>query len=451
MFEQLSDKLNQAFKILRGQATISESNIAETLKTIRFALIEADVALEVVDTILAAIKQEALGQSVLNNINPGQAFTKIVHNHLVTLMGEACETLDLHAQPPVVILVAGLQGSGKTTTVGKLAKWLKENQKKNVLVTSTDIYRPAAIDQLHILAKQIDVAFFPSKPDQKPKQIALDALNHAKQQMHDILIIDTAGRLHIDETLMNEVAEIHKVSSPTETLFVVDSMTGQDAANTAKAFHDKLPLTGVILTKIDGDARGGAALSIRHITGKPIKFIGAGEKLDALEPFHPDRIASRILGMGDILSLVEEAQQKIDHKRTAQLAKKLQNQKGFDLEDFRDQLQQLQNMGGMSNILSKLPGMGQLPPTIKNNIDDRMFIRMSVMIDSMTAQERCFPKIINGSRKKRIAAGSGTTVPELNRMLKQHQQMQKMMKKMSGGNMMRMMSQLKGKMPPGFM
>ncbi len=451
MFEQLTEKLDHAFKSLRGKAHISKSNIADALKTIRHALIEADVALEVIDDILENIEQKAMGQAVIGSLNPGEAFTKIVYDYLVELMGSTSETLNFRTQPPAVILVAGLQGAGKTTTVGKLAKWLKDNHKKSVLLASTDVYRPAAIDQLKTLAEQVNADFFPSSPSDKPQQIAMNTLKHAKMQLHDILIIDTAGRLHIDETMMSEVKNLHKALNPTETLFVVDSMTGQDAANTAKAFHQQLPLTGVILTKTDGDARGGAALSVRHITGKPIKFMGAGEKLDALEAFHPDRVASRILGMGDVLTLVEEVQQKMDHKKSEKLANKLKKQKGFDLEDFREQLVELQNIGGMSNIIGKLPGMAKLPPAIKNSVDDSAFKRISVMIDSMTMKERRFPNIINGSRKKRIATGSGATVPELNRLLKQHQQMSKMMKKMSGGNMMRMMSQLKGKLPPGFM
>lgn len=450
MFDQLSEKLSHAFKAMRGHTTLTESNIQDTIQEIRKALLNADVALEVTDTLLDSITQKALGQEVMASLDPAQAFIKIVNQELISLMGEACERLDLNATPPAVVLVAGLQGAGKTTTVAKIAKWLKEKQNKKVMVTSTDIHRPAAIDQLETLAQQVDVTFFPSTTADQPAVIAQNAIKQAAIQMIDVVIIDTAGRLHIDEAMMDEVAQVHKQADPTETLFVVDSMTGQDAANTAKAFHDKLPLTGVILTKMDGDARGGAALSVKYITGKPIKFLGTGEKIDALEAFHPDRIASRILGMGDILTLIEEAEQKVDRKKTEKLAKKFKKNQDFDLEDFRDQLIQMQNMGGMGSILSKLPGMGQLPPQIANQIDDSKFKRLGVIIDSMTKKERRFPKIINGSRKKRIAAGSGTSVQEINSLLKQHLQMQKMMKKMRGGNMMRMMQQFKGKMPPGF-
>jgi signal recognition particle subunit SRP54 len=448
MFDSLSERLGSTLKNLRGQGRLTESNIKDSLREVRMALLEADVALPVVREFINHVKERALGEGVTQSLTPGQALIKIVNDELVKVMGEANEKLSLSVRPPAVILMAGLQGSGKTTSVAKLSRWLKEREKKSVLVASADVYRPAAIDQLKTLAAEVDAQFFPSDPSQKPVDIAKAALDHGRKQAVDVVIIDTAGRLAIDEEMMDEIKRLHVAIEPVETLFVVDSMTGQDAANTAKAFNEALPLTGVILTKTDGDARGGAALSIRQITGKPIKFIGVGEKTTALEAFHPDRLASRILGMGDMLGLIEEAQQKVDHKEAAKLAKKVSKGKGFDLEDFRNQLQQMQNMGGITSMMDKLPGMGNMAGAVKN-IDESQFKRQEAIISSMTMKERRFPAIIKGSRKRRIAAGSGTQVQDVNRLIKQFTQMQKMMKKMKGGGMAKMMRGLKGKMPPG--
>ena len=376
---------------------------------------------------------------------------KVVNEELVHMMGDVNDELNLSVQPPAVILMAGLQGSGKTTSVAKLARWLRENQKKTVMTVSCDVYRPAAIDQLKTLAAEVEADFFPSSPDQKPLAIARAALEQARKKFLDVLIIDTAGRLHVDEAMMGEIAELHAGVDPVETLFVVDSMTGQDAANTAKAFDNTLPLTGVILTKTDGDARGGAALSIRQITGKPIKFLGVGEKTGALEPFHPERMASRILGMGDVLSLVEDVQRKVDHSKAEKLAKKLQKGHGFDLEDFKEQMEQMSKLGGMSSLMDKLPGMGEIPDQVKNQVNDREIARTIAIINSMTPQERRFPNVIKGSRKRRIANGSGAQVQEVNKLLKQFGQMQKMMKKMKGGGMAKMMRGMKGRLGPGGM
>jgi len=386
----------------------------------------------------------------MRSLSPGQVFVKIVNDELVAVMGDEDNSLNLNSQPPVVILMAGLQGAGKTTSVAKLARFLKERQKKSVMVASADVYRPAAIEQLKTLASDVEAMFFPSDASQDPVAIAQAAVAQAKLEYVDVVIIDTAGRLHIDDDMMGEIKRIHAAINPTETLFTVDSMTGQDAANTAKAFNEALPLTGVILTKTDGDARGGAALSIRHITGKPIKFMGVGEKTTALEVFHPDRIVSRILGMGDVLSLVEEAQRKIDTDSAEKLANKLKKGKGFDLEDFRDQLQQMSKMGGIGTLMDKLPGMGQIPDAVKNQANDKELVRMEAMINSMTPKERRRPELIKGSRKKRIAAGSGTQIQDVNRLLKQFSQMQKMMKKMGQkGGMAKMMRGLGGKLPMG--
>lgn len=452
MFENLSDRLSRTINNLVGKGRITEENIQDTLRDIRIALLEADVALPIVKQFIEDIKEKAIGQDVLKNLKPGQVLVKIVNDQLITLMGEENSQLNLSATP-AVILMAGLQGSGKTTTAAKLARWLIEKQKKKVLVVSTDIYRPAAIEQLNILAHEVHAEFFASDLSQKPVDIVVNALKYAKQQFFDVLLVDTAGRLHIDDSMMQEIQSLHKVLNPIETLFVVDSMTGQDAANTAKAFHEHLPLTGVILTKIDGDARGGAALSIRQITGKPIKFIGVGEKTDALETFYPDRIASRILGMGDIVSLVEEVKEKVDQKTAEKLAKKLKKGKQFDLEDFREQLKQIANMGGAMGMLAKIPGMSGISQNLKDKVNDKMFNQIEAIINSMTPAERRKPDIIRGSRKRRIAAGSGVDIPAVNRVLKQFTQMQKMMKKMSGNKngMLRMMQQfkgLKGIMPP---
>jgi signal recognition particle subunit SRP54 len=449
VFDSLSERLTQSLKRLMGQGRLTEENIQDTLQEVRVALLEADVALPVVKKFIEDIRAKAVGQEVLRSLNPGDILVKIVNDELVQILGGESEQINLQTQPPAVILMAGLQGSGKTTTTAKLANWLKTIKNKSVLVTSADIYRPAAIQQLKTLAEQIDVHYHPSDTSQKPVDIAKAAIHKAKTQFIDVVIIDTAGRLHIDEEMMTEIRQLHQAVNPIETLFVVDSMTGQDAANTAKAFNEALPLTGIILTKTDGDARGGAALSIRYITGKPIKFMGVGEKIDALEAFYPDRVASRILGMGDILTLVEEAQRKIDHKKAEKIAKKIKKG-GFDLEDFLEQLQQMRNMGGIAGLVSKLPGFAQIPQAAKSTINDKMFKQMEAIINSMTPRERRFVAIINGSRKRRIAVGSGTQIQDVNRLLKQFLQMQKMMKKLKGGGMMKMMRNLKGSIPGGF-
>ena len=450
MFENLTERLTHTIKRLRGQGRLSDDNIKETLREVRMALLEADVALPVVKQFVERVRERAVGQEVMQSLTPGQALVKIVNDELVSIMGEACDELQLNVQPPAVVLMAGLQGSGKTTSTAKLARWLRERKKKSVLVTSCDIYRPAAIHQLEKLAGEVEADFFPSTTEDDPVAIAKASLDHARRKHLDVLIVDTAGRLHIDDQMMDEIQRIHAAVNPVETLFVVDSMTGQDAANTARAFNDALPLTGVVLTKTDGDARGGAALSIRSITGKPIKFLGVGEKTAALEPFHPDRVASRILGMGDVLSLVEEAQHKVDKDKAAKLASKLHKGKRFDLGDFHDQLEQMLGMGGLGSLMDKLPGVGQLPQAVRDQANDREMHRMLAIIRSMTPQERQFPDIIKGSRRKRIASGSGTQVQDVNRLLKQFMQMQKMMKKMSKGGMKNMMRGLKGRMPQGF-
>jgi signal recognition particle subunit SRP54 len=449
MFESLSDRLSHSLRSITGKAKLTEENIQETLREVRMALLEADVALSVVKDFVESVKQRALGQEVMKSLSPGQVFLKIVQSELENVMGTANEALNLASQPPAIVLVAGLQGAGKTTSVAKLARLLKERDKKSVTVVSVDVYRPAAIKQLETLAEEVGADFFPSEISQKPIDIARAAIEHAKIRFSDVLIIDTAGRLAVDQDMMKEIADLHAAVNPIETLFVVDAMTGQDAANTAKAFGETLPLTGVILTKVDADTRGGAALSVRAVTGKPIKFLGVGEKTQALDPFHPDRLASRILGMGDVLSLIEEAEQKVDKKKAEKLAKKVKKGGKFDLEDFRDQLQQMNNMGGITNMLDKLPGMGNMANMAQQNIDVKMFARMEVMINSMTPRERRNPELIQGSRKRRITRGSGTQVQDLNRLLKQHKQMQKMMKKMKGGGMEKMMRGLGGMMPPG--
>lgn len=449
MFDNLSERLTKTFKTLRGQGRLTESNIKDALRDVRRALLEADVALPVVKSFITKVQDRAIGTEVSTSLNPGQAFIKIVRDELTEVMGQAAVPLNFNVEPPAVIMMAGLQGAGKTTTVGKLAKWLKEREKKKVMVVSADVYRPAAIKQLETLAGQVGVSFFPSSADQDPVEIARNAHKEARKQFVDVLILDTAGRLHIDDEMMQEIKHLHDHVKPAETLFVVDAMTGQDAANTAKAFNDALPLTGVILTKTDGDARGGAALSIREITGKPIKFIGAGEKTDALETFHPDRMAGRILGMGDVLSLIDEVESKIDRQKAEKFASKIQKSGQFDLEDFLEQLQQIQNMGGIGGLIGKLPGMGQLKGQLDNERAEKEFKRLEAIIYSMTKQERAFPAVIKGSRKRRIAAGSGTSVQEVNKLLKQFEQMQKMMKKVSKGGMKNMMRGLAGKLPPG--
>ncbi len=448
MFENLTQRLDGTLARLRGQGRLTEDNIREALREVRLALLEADVALPVVKAFIDKVRERALGQEVLKSLSPGQALIKIVHDALVEAMGQENERLNLAAQPPAVVLMAGLQGAGKTTTAAKLARLLQEREKKSVLLASCDVYRPAAIEQLRILAGQVDAQFFETAGND-PVRIAGEALAHARKRHCDVLILDTAGRLHVDAQMMDEIAAIDKAVDPVETLFVVDSMTGQDAANTAKAFDDALALSGVILTKTDGDARGGAALSVRHITGKPIKFLGVGEKLEALEPFHPERLASRILGMGDVLSLVEEVQHKVDQDKAQKLARKLKKGKGFDLSDLREQFVQMQSMGGMASLLDKLPGGAALPAAAKAQLDERQTTRMIAIINSMTPQERRYPAVINGSRKRRIAAGSGVQVQDVNRLLKQHLQMSKMMKRMSKGKMAKMMRGMGGQLPPG--
>jgi signal recognition particle subunit SRP54 len=452
MFENLTERLSRTVQQLRGKGRLTEDGIKETLREVRIALLEADVALPVVQAFIGEVREKALGQEVLKSLTPGQAMVKLVHDELVQIMGVENEALDLKAQPPVTVLLAGLQGSGKTTTTAKLARLLIEQEKKRVMVVSVDVYRPAAIEQLQTLAGQVGAVFQPSTVSQKPADIARDALAEARRQMCDVLLVDTAGRLHVDAEMMSEIRDVHAAVNPHETLFVVDAMTGQDAANTAAAFNDALPLTGIVLTKTDGDARGGAALSVRHITGKPVKFLGSGEKTDALQAFHPERVASRILGMGDVLSLVEEVHRKVDQQEAEKLVKKIRRGRGFDLEDFRGQLEQMQNMGGLGGLVDKLPGMSNIPDRVKSQVDNHQTGQMIAIINSMTPQERRFPDVIRGSRKKRIATGSGTQIQVVNRLLKQHAQMQKMMKKMGKGGMtgmMRKMSKMQGQMPPG--
>ncbi|MGV3344731.1 signal recognition particle protein [Enterobacteriaceae bacterium LUAb1] len=450
MFDNLTDRLSRTLRNISGRGRLTEDNIKETLREVRMALLEADVALPVVRDFISRVKACAVGHEVNKSLTPGQEFVKIVRNELVAAMGDENNSLNLNAQPPAVVLMAGLQGAGKTTCVGKLGKFLREKHKKKVLVVSADVYRPAAIKQLEMLAQQVEIDFFPSDLSQNPVDIARSALKEAQLKFWDVLLVDTAGRLHVDDAMMEEIKQLHAVLNPVETLFVVDAMTGQDAANTAKAFNEALPLTGVILTKVDGDARGGAALSIRNITGKPIKFMGTGEKTDALEPFYPDRIASRILGMGDVLSLIEDIESKVDRTQAEKLAKKLKKGDGFDLCDFLEQLKQMRNMGGMASLMGKLPGMGQIPDNVKSQMDDKMLVRMEAIINSMTLKERTTPDIIKGSRKRRIAAGAGAQVQDVNRLLKQFDDMQRMMKKMKKGGMAKMMRSMKGMMPPGF-
>lgn len=446
MFESLTDRLSRTFRNVVGRGKLSEENMKETLNEVRDALLEADVSLEVVNDFVEQIREAARGVEVGKSLTPAQALVKIVNEKLIELMGDAAE-LNLATQPPAVILMAGLQGSGKTTSVAKLAKLLKERYKKKVLVASADVYRPAAIDQLRTLAQEVDVLCFDEKDVKDPVVIAQDALSEGKKQFVDVVIVDTAGRLHIDETMMDEIQKIHRAIKPIETLFVVDGMMGQDAAKTAKAFDQALPLTGVVVTKLDGDARGGAILSIRQVTGgKPIKFVGMGEKIDALEPFYPDRIASRILGMGDILSLVEELERKVDKQEADRLAKKLSKGKEFDFEDFRTQLLQMKNMGGIASMLDKMPGVSALPPEAKARANDKSLDQMLAIINSMTRKERRRPILLQqGSRKRRVAVGSGTSIQEVNKVLKQFTQMQKMMKKISKkGGLARMMRGVKG-------
>ncbi|XID74508.1 signal recognition particle protein [Alkanindiges sp. WGS2144] len=450
MFDTLTDRLTQSLRNITGTGQLNEDNIKDTLREVRMALLEADVALPVTREFIEKVKTEALGQEVLKQLSPGQAFVKIVYDQLTEMMGEANQSLNLTAKPPVVILLAGLQGAGKTTTAGKLARFLKERQKKKVVTVSADVYRPAAIEQLRSVSNDVGVDFIPSSSDENPIDIATRAIEQAKIKFADVLIVDTAGRLHIDESMMDEIKALTAAINPTETLFVVDAMTGQDAANTAKAFNDALPLTGVILTKTDGDARGGAALSVRAITGKPIKFLGMGEKLDALEPFHPERIAQRILGMGDVLSLVEEVERKIDREKAEKMAQKLQKGGRFNLEDMLIQFEQMKNMGGMAGFLDKLPGMSGsgIQQALEQAKPEKEVSKMEAIIRSMTIKERRNPDIINPSRKRRIAAGCGMEIQDINRLLKQHNQMAKMMRKFSspGGiaKMMRGMKEMQG-------
>ena len=446
MFDNLTSRLSGVIKTLRGEARLTETNIQEALREVRMALLEADVALPVVKEFIARVKEKAVGQEVIGSLSPGQALVGVVHQELVALMGGEKADINLSTVPPAVILMAGLQGAGKTTSSGKLAKWLMEQKKKKVLLVSCDTYRPAAIHQLELLAKQTGAGFFPVQTGQQPKEIAAGALNFARRHFHDVMIVDTAGRLAIDEAMMEEIRELETLLNPIETLFVVDAMQGQDAVNTARAFADALPLTGVILTKLDGDARGGAALSVLHVTGKPIKFAGVAEKLTGLEAFHPDRMASRILGMGDVLGLIEEAQRGVDQHEAEKLAKKMKSGKSFDLNDFKMQFQQMRNMGGMDALMDKLPS--QLSQAAQNvKVDDKVIGRTEGIINAMTPQERAKPEILKASRKRRIATGAGVTVQEVNRLLAQFEQAQKMMKMMSKGGMAKMLRSMKGMLP----
>jgi signal recognition particle subunit SRP54 len=445
MFDNLTGRLSGIIKNLRGQARLTEDNISDALREVRMALLEADAALPVVKDFIAHVRERALGREVIGSLTPGQALIQVVHEELTRLMGEHNAALNLATTPPAVILMAGLQGSGKTTTSAKLARLLKE-QKKKVLLVSCDVYRPAAIDQLRQLGKQLQTDFYEAPAGEKPLSIATNALDYARKHYYDVAIVDTAGRLAIDQEMMDEIRALHAALNPVETLFVVDAMQGQDAVNVAKAFNEALPLTGVVLTKLDGDARGGAALSVRHITGKPIKFAGVSEKPTGLEPFHPERMASRILGMGDVLSLIEEAQKQVDQVEAVKIAKKLKSGKGFDLEDFKTQLQQMQKMGGLSALLDKLPG-NLAQAAQGKQVDDRALRRVEGIINSMTPEERANPAILKASRKRRIAAGAGVQVQELNRLLKQFEDMQKMMKSLSKGGMAKMMRGMKGMLP----
>ncbi len=446
MFENLTARLNRTLKNLSGKGRITEENIKDTLREVRTALLEADVALPVVKNFTNRVKERTLGTEVNLSLTPGQEFIKAVYAELVETMGGENSEISLAHQPPAVLLLAGLQGAGKTTSAAKLAIYLKERLKKKVLLVSVDTYRPAAMDQLASLAKEAEIDNYPSNPQDDPRDIAKDALEYGKLHAYDVLILDTAGRLAVDEVMMEEVKALHQLTEPTETLFVVDAMTGQDAANTAKAFSEALPLTGVILTKADGDARGGAALSVREITGKPIKFIGMGEKISALEPFHPDRIASRILDMGDLLSLIEDLQRNTDLEQAKKMANKIKSGEGFTFDDFLDQLQQMKKMGGMAGLIDKLPGMGAMSDKIQEAVNGKALAHMEAIITSMTKKERRNPEIIKGSRKKRIAAGAGVEVHEVNALLRQFTTTQKMMKKMGKGGIRKMASAVKGMM-----
>jgi signal recognition particle subunit SRP54 len=446
MFENLTSRLSGVMKTLRGQARLTESNVQDALREVRVALLEADVALPVVKDFINRVRTRALGQEVVGSLTPGQAVVGVVFEELTALMGEGNVGLNLATTPPAVILMAGLQGSGKTTTSGKLAKLLREESKKKVLLVSCDVYRPAAIDQLRTLAAQLGVEFFPSNPEQEPVAIAKSAVDYGRTHYCDVVIVDTAGRLAVDQAMMDEIRALHAALNPIETLFVVDAMQGQDAVNVAKAFGDALPLTGVVLTKLDGDARGGAALSVRHVVGKPIKFAGVGEKLANLEPFHPERMASRVLGMGDVLSLVEEARRNVDVAEAEKLAKKVKSGKGFDLEDFKMQMMQMNKMGGLTALMDKLPA--QLTQMAQGaQVDEKVISRTIGIINSMTPGERAKPEVIKASRKRRIAAGAGVPVQEVNRLLNQFEQMQKMMKMVSKGGLQKMMRSMRGILP----
>ncbi|MGE0556781.1 MAG: signal recognition particle protein [Burkholderiales bacterium] len=447
MFDNLTGRLSRVVKTLRGEARLTESNIQDALREVRVALLEADVALPVVREFIDRVRGKAVGQEVIGSLTPGQALVGVVHRELVALMGERSESLNLAAQPPAVILLAGLQGAGKTTTAGKLARWLRTEQRKKVLLASCDIYRPAAIEQLKVLSAQVDADFYEAPAETGPAAIARAALHHARTHFHDVLIVDTAGRLAIDEAMMQEIRTLHAALNPVETLFVVDAMQGQDAVNVAKAFGDALPLTGVILTKLDGDARGGAALSVRHVTGKPVKFAGVGEKLTGLEAFHPDRMASRILGMGDVLSLIEDVQKSVDHAEAEKLARKVKSGKGFDLEDFKQQVAQMRKMGGVGALMDKLPAQFAQAAQAAPQMDDKAIRRLEGIINSMTPYERAKPELIKASRKRRIAAGAGVSVQEVNRLLSQFEQTQKMMKMVAKGGMAKMMRSMKGMFP----
>ena len=449
MFESLSQRLSGVLDALRGQGRLTEEQVNTASRELRMALLEADVALPVVRQFVEQVKTRALGAEVTQSLTPGQQFLKIVQQALTDTLGGTTEPLNLRAQPPVVVLMAGLQGSGKTTTTGKLARRLKEQDKKKVMVVSCDVYRPAAIEQLRIVADQVGVACFPSAVGEKPAEIATAALAEARRQYFDVLIIDTAGRTTVDTEMMAEIADLHARVEPAESLFVVDSMTGQDAANTAKAFAEAVPLTGVVLTKVDGDARGGAALSVRQVTGRPIKFLGVGEKSDKLEVFHPDRIANRILGQGDVLSLIEETSRKVDQAKAAKLADKLKKNQRFDLADFREQMEQMQNLGSVESLLEKLPGGAQMQAQLKNVDTGRQVRRTIAIINSMTPQERRFPDLIKASRKRRIAAGAGVEVQQVNQLLRQFETTRDMMKKVAGGGLSKMMRGLAGRLPPG--
>lgn len=449
MFSGLSDRLSTTVDKIRRHGKLTEKNIKDSLTQVRRALLEADVALPVVKQFIADIQKKAVGQNLIKKLKPGQTLVKLVHEELVETLGKEHQAINLKAQAPVTILMAGLQGAGKTTTVAKLAQWLTKKEKRRVLVASADVYRPAAIEQLKTVAEQVNVEFFPSTTKDKPVNIAKAVVSHAKKHQFDLVILDTAGRNHVDDAMMDEISLLSDTIDPTETLLVVDSMAGQDAANIAKTFNDRLNLTGIILTKTDGDARGGAALSMRHLTNQPIKFVGTGEKLDGFEAFHPERIASRILGMGDIVSLVEEAEQKIDKAEAEKIAKKLKKGKRFDFNDFLTQLQQMKKMGGAEALMKKLPMGANMPMQAKNMLDDKLFVKMDAMIHSMTPHERQFPAVINGSRKRRIANGSGTTLADIAKMLKQFTQMQKMLKKTQGTKLQKRLKMLQDQLPDG--